>query len=191
MRQMALVSVALWIGCGGGGLDKERKVCTHVDKICGGDPEPVDQCAKDLRELKEPAGDTYDRFLDCSLGAKTCPEFAGCFVGGLAEVAEQWKHQFEDGVDRMRRKSGSGRDEAPRVEDDKWSTDDSTLPAECKPILATCNKDESIVRMKCREMIGNLGRDPEHRSKLARCIDGAKNCFAISTCLDDLWFELR
>jgi hypothetical protein len=52
-QRVLLVSVALVIGagCGGGsGLDKEQKVCAHVDKLCGGAPEPLDKCARDLRE---------------------------------------------------------------------------------------------------------------------------------------------
>ncbi|HWO26128.1 MAG TPA: hypothetical protein VNO30_45690, partial [Kofleriaceae bacterium] len=109
-RPIVLVSAALVIGAGcggcgggGGGLDKEKQVCAHVDKLCGGDPEPLDQCARELRELKEPAGETYGKFLGCALDAKSCPEFAGCFVGGLGEVAERWGKQFEQGMDRMTR----------------------------------------------------------------------------------------
>lgn len=195
---MALVSVALVVsvGCGGGGLDKERRVCAHVDKLCGGDPEPLDKCAKDLRELKEPAGETYDQFLDCSLASKSCPEFAGCFVGGLGEVAERWGKQFEQGVDRMKRGTGrtTGKDESPRgttPDDDKFSDDDSTLPPECKRILDVCSKDEAMPRIKCRDMIGNIKADTANRAKLGSCIRAAKNCYDLGKCIDDLWFELN
>jgi hypothetical protein len=107
MRRMALVSLSLVVGfgCGGGsGHVKERAVCAHVDELCGGKPEPLDSCASDLRELKEPAGETYDQFLDCAIEATSCPEFAGCFLGGLGEVAERWGKQLERGIDRMRSK---------------------------------------------------------------------------------------
>jgi hypothetical protein len=214
---MVLVSLALVIGAGcGGGLEKEKKVCAHVDKVCGGDPEPADQCAKDLRELKEPAGETYDKFLDCALGSTSCPEFAGCFVGGLGQVADRWGKQFEKGVDRMNGK-GAGDDDSRSTEtrstrstekrstdtrstrterhsrstDDKFSDDDSTLPAECKHILDVCNTDDRMPRIQCREMVGKLRADAENLGKLSSCISSAKNCFALEKCIDDMWFSLN
>ena len=40
-------------------------------------------------------------------------------------------------------------------------------------------------------MVENLRLDPDNRAKLARCIDGARNCFAADNCIDDLWLELN
>ncbi len=72
--RMALVSVALVIGAGcGGGSSTRRRRSARTSTSCAAATPSRSTSARGLRELKEPAGETYDKFLGCALDARSCP----------------------------------------------------------------------------------------------------------------------
>jgi hypothetical protein len=81
------------LGCG----SQESRVCKHLTKLCGDDVIPS-SCASDLGELKDSLGDSYGKMMSCADEAKSCPEVAGCFVGGVGNALNRWKDQFEHGA---------------------------------------------------------------------------------------------
>jgi len=96
MKTLVLVVLAV-TACGG---SKEKRVCSHGAELCGAKGEEA-KCASDLRDIKDALGDAYGKTLDCGLEAKSCAEFAGCFVGGLGKGLDKLEHDFDRGVDKV------------------------------------------------------------------------------------------
>jgi hypothetical protein len=104
---MRLLVIALLVtGCSKG---KEQRVCEHGAKLCDAADELPD-CATKLKDLKDVMGDAYGKSLDCAQEAKSCAEFAGCFVGGLGAGLEEFEKQFGRGVDKVMKKDRHGGD---------------------------------------------------------------------------------
>ncbi|MBS1119098.1 MAG: hypothetical protein H6Q90_1326 [Deltaproteobacteria bacterium] len=183
MRTALAIVVALGCGCGKGGTGKARELCERAAKLCD-DPasaKELDECAAEFPELKKLVGeDVADRFLTCGVEAKSCMEIVGCAGGLLATMGEEAEHGFGRMFPKSKRR-------VRRDVDD----DSASLPAECKRADEVCAPDEPFARSKCKDMIGNIKADEANKTKLVRCYENAKNCFAFKKCTDDLWFELH
>ncbi len=163
-------------GCGGGSSAKENKVCEHAAKLCDASDE-IASCREELREAKTTMGDRYEKFLDCSLSAKSCGEYVGCAIGGLgSEVLDEI-----DGV-------GKGVKKMLKEEDE---VDDEALPGPCTRIEKVCAPDEPFIRRECRRLVQNLGEDKASHRDLAACISAANNCFALRDCVVKLERKMK
>jgi hypothetical protein len=109
----AVVIAVLVIGCGKG---KEQRVCEHGAKLCD-DADELSSCSAKLKDLKDVMGDSYGNSLDCALDANSCPEFVGCFIGGIGAGIEAFGKQFEHGVDKVMKKHDGSKSERHRSRD--------------------------------------------------------------------------
>jgi hypothetical protein len=190
MTVRALVVLVLLVGCGGGS-DKERRVCDHAAKLCDAMDERA-ACVKDIGKSRELMGASYDKFLDCSLQAKSCGAYVGCAIGG---VGAEGKRQIQDLGEGMRKMMEDELEKPGRpteTTETRRTSDEDGVPPECKRVDDVCSGFEARTTAKhCAEMIGNIKADTENRKKLAGCFAQAKNCFTFDKCIDDLWFELH
>jgi len=97
MRALA-IAVAL-LACS---KSREHSVCEHGAKLCDGADE-LAQCAGKLADLRDALGESYDRSLRCAGEATSCPEFVGCFVGGLGNEVGKLGTLFEKGAEKVMR----------------------------------------------------------------------------------------
>jgi hypothetical protein len=96
---LALVLIgALTLGCRG--KPTAARACQHAAALCGVDDDG--DCAEGLRELESTLGESYQPLLTCAVEARSCPEVAGCLVGGAERVGDRIERQFGLGRDRMR-----------------------------------------------------------------------------------------
>lgn len=180
------------VGCGGGTSGKENKVCEHAAKLCDAQDE-IASCGDDLSKAKKAMGDQYEKFLDCSMAAKSCGEYVGCAVGGLGNEAIDQLDGFGKGMKKMM-KDHLG--DLPGLDDIKSRVksevrqavgdDDDALPGPCTRIEKVCAPDEPFIRKECRRMVGNLGEDKTNLGELTTCINAANNCYALKDCVEKL-----
>jgi len=186
--------------CGGGTAGKEKQVCEHAAKLCDGQDE-LASCTGDMVKVKKLMGDQYEKFLDCSMAAKSCGEYAGCAIGGLGNQALDQLDGFGQGMKRMMKDK---LDEVPdRIKDgidklhDRVETqvrkglDEDALPAACKRIETVCSKDQPFIRRECKTLVENLGVDKARLAELTTCINGSDNCFALEKCVDAMDDKMR
>jgi hypothetical protein len=101
MRKIIIaLAIAAAVGCS---ASRERRVCEHGRTLCDADAGDLATCPAQLDELRDSLGDAYGRTLDCGLTARSCAEFAGCFMGGLGAAAHDVERDLERGVDRVMR----------------------------------------------------------------------------------------
>lgn len=179
--------------CGGGGSAREKQVCEHAAKLCDAEAE-LQSCQGDLADVKKSMGDKYEKFLDCSLHAKSCGEYLGCAVGGLGVEALDQLDGFGKGMKQMMKNELGDLPELDSIKERvkrevEGVVDD--LPGPCKRIAKVCAPDEPFVRDECRRLVQNLGEDKAHLGELASCIAGANTCFALRACVDKLDDALR
>ncbi|MFN0251281.1 MAG: hypothetical protein ACKV2T_30680 [Kofleriaceae bacterium] len=191
----------VFVGCGGGTSGKEKKVCEHAAKLCDAQDD-VASCTKDMPETKKALGDQYEKFLDCSLAAKSCGEVVGCAIGGLGNEALDQLDGLGKGIKKMMKDELGdlpGLDDIKkRVEEEVRSVKDQVrsevrnavgddaLPGACKRIEKVCAPDEPFIRKECRRLVQNLGEDKANLGELTSCIDAASNCFALKDCVEKL-----
>jgi hypothetical protein len=128
-------------GCGRKATVTAAAACTHAASLCEVDDDS--DCAEALRALEPTLGDSYRPLLTCAVEAKSCPEVAGCLVGGAERVGDRIERQFGRGRDKMR---SHDEDRHTTVEDDSRSHHEehhtgagtSTAPARGGDVLATC-----------------------------------------------------
>jgi hypothetical protein len=181
----------VFVGCGGGGgSGKEKRVCEHAAKLCDAQDE-VASCGQDLGEVKKTMGDQYEKFLDCSLAAKSCGEYVGCAIGGLGNEALDQLDGFGKGMKKMMKDELGdlpGLDDIKdRVKKEmKSAVGDEALPGPCPRIDKVCAPDEPFIRKECRRLVQNLGEDKANLGELSSCIAAANNCFALKDCVEKL-----
>ncbi len=166
-------------------------MCEHAAKLCDAQDE-VASCRDDLSNVKKTMGDQYEKFLDCSMAAKSCGEYVGCAIGGLGNEAIDQLDGFGKGMKKMM-KDHLG--DLPGLDDIKSRVksevrqavgDDEALPGPCMRIEKVCAPDEPFVRKECRRMVQNLGEDKANIGELTTCINAATNCYALKNCIDQL-----
>jgi hypothetical protein len=169
------------VGCGGGGTANENRLCDHVAKLCDAEDE-IASCGSKLKKIKEDFGDSYDKFLDCGIAAKTCGEYIGCAVGGLGANVLDQLDGLGVGMERMMK---------DKVEGMSGARDSDELPGPCKRIAKVCSPEQPFIRRSCAKLVGNLGEDKQHLAELTKCITDSSNCYALEKCVDQMETTLR
>lgn len=176
-----MIFVMLAAGCGSS-TPTASQACERFAQLCHA-TDTVAECRRDLTDLRgEMDGGAYDKMLSCAGSAGTCGEWLGCLLGGVGEADPHAKRQL-DGL-------GKGLHRRPR-DDIAPRARDGELPPECVRFDELCDPDETLVRKACTKMVRNIRSDPASLGKLAACFAGAKNCYALDNCVDDLWLELN
>lgn len=194
-KHLGVVAMIALSGCGGGSSAKEKQVCEHAAKLCNAQDD-IASCRDDLGETKKAMGDQYDKFLDCSMAAKSCGEFVGCAIGGLGNQALDQLDGFGKGMKKMM-KDEIG--DLPGLDDIKnrvkseirEELGDEALPGPCKRIDTVCSKKEPFIRRSCKKLVENLGVEKARLAELSTCIEASTNCFALEKCVDQMEDKMR
>jgi hypothetical protein len=132
-----LVALLTLGGCGHKATVTAAAACKHAASLCEVDDDS--DCAEALRALEPTLADSYQPLLTCAVEARSCPEVAGCLVGGAERVGDRVERQFGGGRDKMR---GHHESTTTTVEEDSWSHHEEhhsgASPARGADVLATC-----------------------------------------------------
>jgi hypothetical protein len=90
--------LALVAACGSDAGADARDVCARGGKLCDAPRDEIAKCEKQVADLKKDLGDHYGKTMSCAREAKSCAEFAGCFVGGLGGELGDVLQDFGEGM---------------------------------------------------------------------------------------------